>query len=245
MDKYKNYYGILGVNKTATPKEIKTSYYAISMDSHPDKGGDENIFKEITEAYKVLSNKTTKDDYDSKSKFGANYDELLEIYDFEFSNETKNYERDNDMYREWKDKEELTIILHIDETFNGSIEYERYVLCKKCGGCGKDNDSKIAIKDETGKIIKYFDASEGCDFCEGTGKWGELDCLYCFGAGKVNGKDCDTCKGEKRIKGKQKINGIKIKEDNKDHKIEFMGHVSKDIPGKVGHLWLIIKKATE
>jgi len=243
MDKYKNYYGILGVNRTATPKEIKLAYYAISKEHHPDKGGDEDIFKEITEAYKILSNEELKRTYDIRSKFGAEYDELSEIYDYEYSNDAANY--DKKTYEDWKKREQLNIIIYIDNTFNGSVEYERYVMCKACGGCGKDNTSKIAIKDKDGKIIKYFDASDGCDFCEGTGKWGDLDCLYCFGAGKINGKDCGVCKGEKRILGKQKLKGIKIKPEDKDHKVEFMGHSSKDIPGKVGHLWLVRKKATE
>jgi DnaJ-class molecular chaperone len=240
MNKLKNYYGILNINNAATAKQIKLAYYAISKENHPDKGGDEDIFKEITEAYKILSNKVSKEEYDKKSKFGANYDETLEIYDFKFSNQTAEYKRDNEMYHDWKDKEELTIILYIDDTFNGSIEYERWVLCKKCGGCGKDTESKIQIKGPDG-TIKYFDASEGCDFCDGTGKWGDKDCFFCFGAGKINGKDCDACQGSKRIKGKQKLTGIKMKPNDKDHKVEFMGHVSKDIPGKVGHLWLVRK----
>ena len=240
MNKFINYYATLGVNNKATNKEIKMAYYAISKENHPDKGGDEDLFKEITEAYKILSNKDLKEEYDKKSKFGANYDELLEIYDFEFSNQTGNYKRDNDMYKEWKDKEELTIIIYVDDSFKGSIEYERWVICKKCNGSGKDTESKIEIKGPDGSI-KYFDAVDGCDYCDGTGKWGELDCFFCFGVGKVNGKDCNACKGSKRIKGKQKLSGLQMKPEDKEFKVEFMGHASKDIPGKVGHLWLIRK----
>ena len=71
MNKFTNYYGILGINNKATAKEIKLAYYAISKENHPDKGGDEDLFKEITEAYKILSNKDTKAEYDKKSKFGV------------------------------------------------------------------------------------------------------------------------------------------------------------------------------
>lgn len=242
MNKYKNYYGILGIHKFSSEKEIKLAYYAASKKNHPDLGGDEDVFKEITESYKILSNLESKNEYDCKSKYGAIYEEYNEIFDYEFNNDSKNY--DKKTYDDWKKREQLNIIVHIDDTFNGSIEYERYVLCKTCDGCGKDNFSKIEIKDVNGNI-RYFDAIDGCDMCEGTGKWGELDCLYCFGAGKINGKDCNTCHGEKRILGKQKLKGIKMKQEDKDHKVDFMGHVSKDIPGKVGHLWLIRKKATE
>ena len=241
MDKLKNYYKILGLNRAATPKEIKLAYYAISKEVHPDKGGNADEFKEVLEAYKMLSDLNIKKDYDTKSKFGATYDELTEVFDSKFKNPAENY--DKNQYDEWKDKEELNILIYIDDSFNGSIEYERFVSCKKCNGTGKDLDSKIAIKDENGNIVRYFDSSEGCDMCEGVGKIGDMDCYFCNGAGKIGLKKCDTCLGTKRIKGIQKLSGIKMKPEDKEHRVDFMGHVS-DLLGKVGHLWLLRKKAT-
>ena len=243
MDKLKNYYKTLGLNRAATPKEIKLAYYAISKEVHPDKGGNENEFKEVLEAYKMLSDIKVKKDYDTKSKFGATYDELTEVFDSKFKNPAENY--DKNQYDEWKTREELNLIVYIDDTFEGYIEYERWVMCKVCDGCGKDNSAKIAIKDEKGNIVKYFDATDGCDFCEGTGKCGDLDCYFCSGAGKIGAKMCPTCNGEKRILGKQKLSGIKMKLEDNEYKVDFMGNVSRDIPGKVGHLWLLRKKATE
>jgi DnaJ-class molecular chaperone len=243
MNKLINYYAILGLNNQASAKEIKKAYYSISKEVHPDLGGDENVFKSVVDAYKILSNGETKEEYDKKSKFGSNYDERLEIYDYEFNNNAKNF--DKEKYDEWVKREQLDILVYIDDNFNGSVEYERRVVCKSCNGSGKDIDSKIAIKDEKGNVIRYFDASDGCDFCEGTGKWGEDDCFFCRGLGKVNPAECKTCKGEKRILGKQKLSGIYMLPEEKAHKVEFMGHSSKDVPGKVGFLWLIRKKATE
>jgi DnaJ-class molecular chaperone len=242
MNKYINYYAVLGLNNQASAKEIKKAYYSISKEVHPDIGGNENDFKSVVDAYKILSNLETKEEYDKKSKFGANYDEKLEIYDFEFNNNAKNFDRDK--YDEWIKREQLDILVYIDDAFNGSVEYERCVVCKSCNGSGKDVDGKIVIKDENGNIIRYFDASDGCDFCDGEGKWGEDDCFFCKGKGKVNPAECKTCKGEKRILGKQKLSGIKVDKNEKAHKVEFMGHSSKEIPGKVGYLWLV-KKATE
>ncbi len=63
----KNYYQVLGVDKSASPEEIKKAYYKLAHKYHPDKGGDEKKFKEISEAYQVLSNKDKKAQYD---KFG-------------------------------------------------------------------------------------------------------------------------------------------------------------------------------
>jgi DnaJ-class molecular chaperone len=51
----KDYYGILGVDRGASSEEIKKAYRKKALEHHPDKGGDENKFKEASEAYEVLS----------------------------------------------------------------------------------------------------------------------------------------------------------------------------------------------
>ena len=96
--------------------------------------------------------------------------------------------------------------------------------------------SKIVIKDVDGNILKTFDGDDGCDFCDGTGKYMGYDCSFCMGKGKVGLNPCKTCNGEKRILGKQKITKIKTERD--ETKIPAMGNVSKTEPGKVGYLLL-------
>lgn len=63
-----NYYNILGINKNATNNEIKKSYHKLAMKYHPDKnqGLSDEKFKNITEAYEVLSNVRKRKEYDSK-----------------------------------------------------------------------------------------------------------------------------------------------------------------------------------
>ncbi|GHC53685.1 DnaJ C-terminal domain-containing protein [Ulvibacter litoralis] len=72
---YKDYYKILGVNKDATPKDIKKAYRKLAAKYHPDKNPDksdaEEKFKEINEANEVLSNKEKREKYDA---LGANWD---------------------------------------------------------------------------------------------------------------------------------------------------------------------------
>jgi len=67
----KDYYKILGISKKASPSVIKKAYYGLARKYHPDKGGDETRFKEINEAYQVLSDKKKRDQYDN---FGRTFD---------------------------------------------------------------------------------------------------------------------------------------------------------------------------
>ena len=65
----KDYYKILGVEKNASSEDIKKAYYKLAHQYHPDKkGGDEKKFKEINEAYQVLSDKEKRSNYD---RFGS------------------------------------------------------------------------------------------------------------------------------------------------------------------------------
>ena len=59
-----DYYKILGINKAASEEEIKKAFRKLAHQYHPDKGGDEKKFKEINEAYQVLSNKDKRAQYD-------------------------------------------------------------------------------------------------------------------------------------------------------------------------------------
>ncbi len=236
MNLNKNYYGILGVDNNSDEKTIKKAYYKLSFEHHPDKGGDPIVFSEMTEAYDILCS-DKRNDYDLKSKFGNNYNEYFELFnidiDFDFQKEKGNYEN-------FKRNDINDIYIDIDDKFDGNLEYERWVKCKTCDGTGKDLSTKIVIKDKEGNILRTFDADDGCDFCEGTGKdYYGLDCSMCQGKGKVGLTDCKKCNGEKRILGKQKISGIKPTGENT--KLESMGNCSKNSVGMVGNLYLIKK----
>jgi len=57
-------YEVLGVEKTASEKEIKKAYRKLAVKHHPDKGGDEHLFKEINAAYEILSDEKKRELYD-------------------------------------------------------------------------------------------------------------------------------------------------------------------------------------
>ena len=67
----KDYYKILGVNKNASKEEIKRAFRELAQKHHPDKGGDEKRFKEINEAYQMLSDDNKRQQYD---QFGTTFE---------------------------------------------------------------------------------------------------------------------------------------------------------------------------
>ena len=71
---YKDYYQVLGVDRKATPEDIKKSFRKLAMKYHPDRNKDnkqaEEKFKEINEAYEVLSDPKKRERYD---QLGSSY----------------------------------------------------------------------------------------------------------------------------------------------------------------------------
>ena len=239
MKEYKdiNLYKILGVNNNSDINEIKKSYRKLSKIWHPDVSKEDNadeIFKEISKAYHILSDEDLKTDYDQKSKFGNNYNEYFELFNININYDYDGVKSKRDNFK----KNEINdIIVEIGDKFDGSLEFERLVKCKSCDGSGKDLSSKIIIRDNEGNILKMFDGEDGCDLCEGSGQYNDKECPFCSGAGKVGLNHCKTCNGEKRILGKQKLKGIKLEGD--ETRIKSMGHYGR---GRIGDLIILRKK---
>lgn len=67
----KTHYDVLGVSKNATDDEIKKAFRKLAAEHHPDRGGDEERFKEISEAYTTLSDPKKKREYDQLLMYGG------------------------------------------------------------------------------------------------------------------------------------------------------------------------------
>lgn len=74
-------YEVLEISPSATADEIKSAYKKASMKHHPDRGGDEDKFKDINDAYLILSNEDKRKYYDASRKVYAKGEIILDVND--------------------------------------------------------------------------------------------------------------------------------------------------------------------
>jgi curved DNA-binding protein len=67
-----DFYQVLGIDKTADEKDIKKAYRSLSLKHHPDRGGDSEKFKQLSEAYETLSDSSKRQEYDFQREHGGN-----------------------------------------------------------------------------------------------------------------------------------------------------------------------------
>ena len=79
-----NHYQTLGVDRNATPDEIKRAYRRLASQHHPDKGGDKNKFQEIEAAYRTLSDPQLKAQHDNPNPFGGGFGPGMNSQSFNF-----------------------------------------------------------------------------------------------------------------------------------------------------------------
>jgi len=226
----KDYYEILGVNRSATKDEIKKAFYKLAHKHHPDKKeGNEAKFKEVNEAYQVLSDDAKRAKYD---QFGHQYANMgggagqggfsgFEGFDFSgFQNGNANFDFGNlnDIFsdffaggmgggrsqsRRGRDISTEIQISFADAVFgiNRKILITKTSNCLTCHGSG----AKAGTKMET------------CKTCNGQGKIRETRrsflgnisstkiCDYCLGTGEVPKEKCEACRGAGIIRREEEI----------------------------------------
>ncbi|HZG60569.1 MAG TPA: molecular chaperone DnaJ [Anoxybacillus sp.] len=218
----RDYYEVLGVSKNATKDEIKKAYRKLSKQYHPDinKAPDAaEKFKEIKEAYEVLSDDQKRAHYDQFGHTdpnqgfggfgGADFDfggfgGFEDIFSSFFGGTRR---RDPNAPRAGADLQ-YTMTLTFEEAVFGKetdIEIPREETCDTCHGSG----AKPGTKKET------------CAHCRGTGQisieqatpFGRIvnrrTCHYCSGTGQFIKEKCTTCGGSGRVKKRKKIH-VKI-----------------------------------
>ncbi len=217
----KDYYKILGIDKNASPEEIKKAYRKLAHQYHPDKkDGDEEKFKEINEAYQILSDQNKRNQYD---QFGTNFEQpgtsgfegftgntagfdfnedLGDIFErfFSFGRERPQDIRRGEDIRVDLELSLENILTEKKETFI----LNKFSFCSRCSGSGAEPGT----------------STEECFSCRGMGKVQQVKrtflgaftqwtiCPECNGQGKKPKKPCNVCRGEGRIKEEKKINII-------------------------------------
>ena len=188
-----SYYDILGVDKSATQEEIKKAYRQKAKESHPDKGGDEQAFKKLSEAYETLSDDNKRRDYDnprSSNRFqahGFNMEDIFNQFGFGF---TRQHKKGTDL--------KLDITLTLEEIFNGTskkIKFKRNKKCTPCNGKGGTSTRTCTACAGNGFRIHTQQTPFGnmnqqvhCNFCDGEGQTIDNKCNTCNGKG-VNLED--------------------------------------------------------
>lgn len=87
-----DYYNTLGISKSASEADIKAAYRKMAMKHHPDRGGDEKKFKEVTEAYETLSDPQKKQMFDMGVDPNAQHTSYRQGSPFEFHFNSGNFE---------------------------------------------------------------------------------------------------------------------------------------------------------
>jgi molecular chaperone DnaJ len=194
----KDLYEILGVDKSAKKPDIKKAYRELAMKNHPDQGGSEEKFKQINEAYSVLSDDQKRSQYDAR-RDGANFNLGDFFKNFAMGHNPFGFEdifnrggHNKKQKREFKEAADKEIIFNIKVTLadikkgiQRSAVYTRNISCSSCKG-------------EGGK------GKNSCDACHGTGMRvmhmtpnivHQTTCEICGGGG-INFIDrCKTCNG--------------------------------------------------
>lgn len=261
----KDYYKILGVTKTATEDEIKKAYRRLAHQYHPDKAsGDEKKFKEISEAYQVLSDKQKREQYDRFGQVfegGANgaggwpggfsaqggqygfsgFEDMGDLGSmFESIFEQFGGGARPRTYNHGSDieiREEITL----EEAFRGvtkNIIFKTQIVCDVCAGLGYDKNQGV----------------KSCQTCNGKGQVREQKatffgnfsqvraCPSCRGIGNIPNKICGHCDGTGRVRKAKEI-GVAIASGVADGQILKIAKAGEagERGAAAGDLYLVIR----
>lgn len=246
-----DYYATLGLEKGASKDEVKKAFRKLASKYHPDKKtGNEDKYKEITEAYAVLGDDKKKAEYDTYGQsFNGGGPGGFNWGDFQQQAGAQGFEFDiNDIFSNFgfgggggRAKRGRDISIDINLTFKESIfGVTRKVLltkngtCEKCSGTGAKKGTDL----------------ETCGTCNGQGKVREArqtimgnvmtvrECTVCSGKGKIPKTKCGTCAGAGIARVEEEIT-IEVPAGVKDGEvIRMTGRGEAITGGQAGDLYI-------
>jgi molecular chaperone DnaJ len=224
----RDYYEVLGVNKSANKEEIKKAYRKLALKFHPDKNkGDkaaEEKFKEASEAYHVLSDDKRKSNYDQfghaafqgggqggfgNFDFSSSFSDIFEdvfgdFGDFGFGGGRSRRGRTNNRGSDLR----YDVSIELNDAFTGTeknINYTTYKKCKTCSGSGAKPGSKPTscnYCNGQGKVRSsqgFFTIQQTCPECSGEGEKISNPCSSCTGMGKTQSNESVAVKIPKGV----------------------------------------------
>ena len=211
-----DFYDVLGVSKSADESSLKSAYRKLAMKYHPDRNpGDTNAekkFKEVSEAYDVLSNPEKKAAYDQygheafsggsgqgfSEGFSSGFGSFSDIFE-DFFGDMSGRQGNNEQRKKGEDlKYEMTISLR--DAYTGvkrEINFDTLISCDSCRGSGSSKNDGISSCGSCGGRGRIR-ASQGFFTVERT-------CPNCSGTGQVITDPCSSCNGEGRVRKNRKI----------------------------------------
>jgi molecular chaperone DnaJ len=190
-----NLYDILGVSKSASSEEIKKAYKKLALQHHPDKGGDEEVFKKISGAYSVLSDEQKRAEYDLGerpiNRGGGGFSSTEDFFSQFFGGRQRG---EYPFSRGVKKGASLNYQLEmtLEEIYSGAskkIEFYRDSMCNKCTGNGSLNGNSFNtchLCRGSGRVIiahGHFHIENICHICQGRGNTISAECDGCSGTG--------------------------------------------------------------
>ncbi len=207
-----DHYEVLGVERTATPEEIKKAYRRLARELHPDVNPSDEAaerFKSVTHAYDVLSDADQRQRYDlgPQAGFGggggAQNFGFGDIFDTFFGGQQARTSGPRSRTERGQDAL-MRIEVDLDEIIFGTkrdLEVDTAVLCETCNGsCCAPGTSPVT-----------------CDICRGSGQiqramrsllgnvMTSSPCGTCRGYGTVIPNPCPTCAAQGRVRAKRKV----------------------------------------
>lgn len=196
-------YTILGVSKNAEPSEIRTAYKQLAKEHHPDKGGDSEKFKELSQAHEVLSDEGRRKMYDMTgsiseqdqgSRGGGMPFPMSEMFSGMFGGMFPGGHMGQVRRHEGKAPgKSQDLPLRIADYYNGrilSVKLGRHSFCKICKGSGAASTAPCTDCGGQGQVRQMINMgpiqmlSQGpCHPCQGKGHRNIGSCLGCQGRG--------------------------------------------------------------
>jgi len=217
MSNKKDYYEVLGVGRNATEEEIKTAYRRLAKQYHPDmaqenKKAAEEKFKEISEAYAILSDTEKRKRYDQFGHAGVgdftayDFEKVFRNFDFGFDLSNVFGNLFGDLFGSGRRRGRHSsrgadlrydIELSLYEAAVGvekTIEVNKKVLCKECRGEGSQADTDrrtCPVCNGRGEVYYtqgFFTIERSCSRCNGEGVIVDKPCKTCAGLGRISTK---------------------------------------------------------